>query len=105
MQQPWTPGVTIESVDDLYSRRDAMDIEGYYEKGEVNPWEGRCTVVPKTARFYAMVPSNDDLRLTMARLLLRGVAMRRRVREVVCEKDEINYNQFAPPGQIVVLYV
>jgi hypothetical protein len=52
-----------------------------------------------------MVPSDDGQRLTMARVLLRGVAMRRKVREVVREKHEINYNQFAAPGQIVVLYV
>lgn len=98
-------GVTIESVDTLYAEYRRMDVPDYYKDGEENPYEGRVRVIPRKAAIYAMVPEVDENRLMMARAVLKAMAKRRRVREVVCEKHEINYNQFAHAGRIVVLYV
>lgn len=98
-------GVTIERVDVLYAEHARMDVPGYYKDGEENPYAGRCRIIPKTASAYAMIPVRDERRLEMARLLLKGIAKRKRVREVISEKHEVNYNQFAAASQIVVLYV
>lgn len=98
-------GVTIESVEKLYAEYRRMDVPDYYEEGQENPFAGRCRVVPRKATYYAMVPAKDETRLAQARLLLKGVARRRKVREVICNKGEINYNQFAPASKVVVLYV
>jgi hypothetical protein len=98
-------GVTVESVETLYAEHTRMDVPDYYKDGEENPYAGRVRVIPRKAAVYAMVPERDEDRLAMARLVLKGMAKRKRVREVVCEKHELNYNQFASVGRIVVLYV
>ena len=98
-------GVTIESVQTLYEEFERMDVPDYYEDGQENPYAGRCRVVPQKATYYAMVPQVDEARLAQARLLLKGVGRRRKVREVVCNKGDINYNQFSPASKVVVLYV
>lgn len=96
-------GVTVESVPDLYARRAALDIDGYYEAGERNPYDGLCRLIPARARHYVMVHEKSH-HLDMARLVMKGLAKRRKVREAVCEKHEINYRPFAPAGRIVVLW-
>jgi hypothetical protein len=97
--------VTVERVTDLYRQFDRMDVPGYYEGDEQNPYAGRCAVVPKSATVYAMVPAGSDEQISLARALLKGVGGRRKVREKVCTKPEINYNQFAQSGKILVLWV
>ena len=98
-------GVTVESVGKLYAQFERMDVPDYYAEGEENPYAGRCRVIPRKATAYAMVPAGEPENVAMARLLLKGVGRRRKVREVICEKHEINFNQFAKVGKIVVLYV
>ena len=98
-------GVTVESVETLYAEYVRMDVPSYYKDGEENPYAGRTRVVPRKATVYAMVPARETETLIMARQLLKGIGKRRKVREVVCEKHEVNYNQFAQSGKIVVLYV
>lgn len=98
-------GVTIERVDTLYAEYTRMDVPEYYKEGEENPYAGRCRLIPETATVYAMIPARDEGRLEMARLLLKGYAKRKRVREVIGEKHEVNFNQFAAASKIVVLYV
>lgn len=97
-------GVTVESVRDLYARRAALDIDGYYRAGENNPYDGLCQIVPTRAQHYVMVHEKDKEHLATARLVMRGLAKRRKVREALCEKHEINYRPFAPAGRIVVLW-
>jgi hypothetical protein len=98
-------GVTVESVETLYSEFTLMDVPEYYAEGGENPYAGRTRVIPRKATFYAMIPEDDAVNVTMARLLLKGIGRRRKVREVLCEKHEVNFNQFAKVGKIVVLYV
>lgn len=98
-------GVTVESVETLYRQYDSMDVPNYYENGEKNPYGGLVSIIPKKATFYAMVPISDSNRVAMARLLIKSVAKRKRVREAICEKSEINYNQFEKASQILIVYV
>lgn len=98
-------GVTVEKVETLYAEFERMDVPEYYHEGGENPYAGRCRVVPQKATYYTMVPERDADKLTMARLTMKGLARRRKVREVTCEKAEVNYNQFVPATRIVVLYV
>lgn len=97
-------GVTVERVADLYLRFAALDIEGYYEEGERNPYAGLCDLIPKKATHYVMVHEKSR-NLDMARAVMKGLAKRRKVREVACEKHKINYRPFAPAGKIIVLWV
>ena len=103
--QNGSEGVTIESVEHLYEQFERMNIPSYYAEGGVNPFAGRTSVVPRKATFYALVPEKDEAKVVHARRLLKGVANRRKVREAVREKHEINYNQFAPASRIVILWV
>jgi hypothetical protein len=105
MIQTGFEGVTIELVDRLYAEYERMDVPDYYKEGEENPYAGRCRIVPKTASVYAMVPAKDERRVEMARALLKAFAKRKRVREVISEKHEVNFNQFAEASKIIVLYV
>lgn len=98
-------GVSIESVERLYAEYDRMDVPDYYKDGEENPYAGRCRVVPRKASVYAMVPAKSEANLLMARSLLKGFGKRKKVREVLCDKHEINYNMFSDASQIVILYV
>ncbi len=98
-------GVTVESVERLYAEYERMDVPDYYKDGEENPYAGRCRAVPRKASVYTMIPAKNELNLMMARSILKGMGKRKKVREVLCEKHEINYNMFADAGQIVVLYV
>ena len=98
-------GVTVERVQTLYEEYARMDVPEYYHEGGENPYEGRCRVVPRKANHYVLVPEQDTENLMMARAIMKGIARRRKVREVVCEKHEINFNQFAKAGRIVVIYV
>lgn len=97
-------GVTVESVERLYEQHAKMDVPEYYAEGGENPFEGRIRVIPHRASFYSLVPEGEPENIDLARRLLRGARPRRKIREVVCEKHEINFNQFAKVGRIVVLY-
>jgi hypothetical protein len=95
--------VQIETVAELYETYDALDIPGYYEEGEENPYEGRCRVVPRFASVYVMIPETDTTKLALARKML--VALKgKKVYERVCTKDEVNYDRYSRPGKVVVLY-
>jgi hypothetical protein len=98
-------GVTVESVEKLYAQHLRMDVPEYYFEGGVNPFEGRVRVIPRKAAFYSLVPEDSVQNIELARKLLRGARPRRKIREVICEKHEINFNQFAKVGRIMVLYV
>ena len=98
------PGITIESVARLYAQYDRMNVPDYYEDGEENPFAGRCRVIPKKATYYAMVPAKDRDACLMAAQTLIGLAKRKKVRFVTRTKGEINFNQFAPAGDIVVMW-
>lgn len=98
-------GVTIEKVETLYEEFQRMDVPAYYHEGGENPYAGRCRVVPRKATYYTMIPERDVEKLAMARLTMKGLARRRKVREVTCAKAEVNFNQFVPASKIVVLYV
>jgi hypothetical protein len=97
--------VVVESVEKLYREHALMDVPDYYGEGEENPYEGRVRVIPRKATAYTMIPEGETDSIAMARLLLKGIAKRRKIWEVVCDKHEVNYNQFARVGRIVVLYV
>lgn len=103
--QTGAEGVTIESVETLYREHERMNIPAYYADGGENPYAGRTSVIPRKASVYAMIPESDEQNIAMARLILKGIAKRKKVWEVVCEKHELNYNQFAKAGKIRVLYV
>ena len=103
--QTGVDGVTIESVETLYREHERMNVPAYYTEGGENPYAGRTRVIPRKASVYSMIPEGDEQGITMARLLLKGIAKRKKVWEVVCEKNELNYNQFAKVGKIRVLYV
>lgn len=98
-------GVTVESVARLYEQHTKMDVPEYYAEGGQNPFEGRVRVVPRKAMFYSLVPESEPDNIDLARRLLRGARPRRKIREVLCEKHEINFNQFAKAGRVMVLYV
>lgn len=97
-------GVKIQAVNDLYAMFESLEIPGYYRKGEVNPLAGRVRVIPRDATLYAMIPERDREKLAMARNLLKGIRGAECLHEVICDKDEISYDQFARPGKVVVLY-
>lgn len=99
------PGVNIERVDRLYAQFARMDVPDYYDEGEENPFAGRCRVIPRTATFYTMVPASDEDGIEAAAMILKSVAKRKKVRFTLCEKHEINFNQFAPAGKVVVMFV
>lgn len=99
------PGVTIESVEKLYQRHARMDVPGYYEDGQENPWAGLCRVIPAKATAYALIPVDDLPRIAMAQAMLKGLVKRRKVWFAIRHKAEINYQMFAPAGKIAVLYV
>jgi hypothetical protein len=99
------PRVTVEYVAELYAEYTRMDRPDYYGDGEENPYLGRISVIPRKATVYAMVPEGEPDSISLARQLLRGVGGRRKIRAVPCERHEINYNQFAKAGRIIVLYV
>jgi hypothetical protein len=98
-------GVTVEKVETLYAEFERMDVPAYYHEGGENPYAGRCRVIPQKATYYTMIPARDAEKLEMARLTMKGIARRRKVREVMCEKAEVNFNQFVSASRIVVLYV
>jgi len=101
----WTPICSIHSVDDLYARKAKLDVPGYYEQGEENPWAGLCRIIPRKAKAYAVVLEGDAAALSGAMASLKGFAGRRKIRQTVCDKDTANYNQFSKPGKVVVVYV
>lgn len=99
------PSVTIESVETLYAKYDRMDVPGYYEEGQENPWAGLTRIIPRTARAYAVVPMKDLSTIGLARSLLKGVGGRRKIKFAIRHKGEVNYQMFAPAGKVTVLYV
>lgn len=103
MSSVFENGVTVESVQDLYARRDALDIKDYYEDGEKNPFAGLCELIPAKAQHYVLVHERSR-HVEMARATMRGLAKRRKVWEEVCEKHQINYRPFAPAGRIIVMW-
>ena len=98
-------GITIETVSGLYAQYESMNVPAYYEKGESNPFSGRVACIPKSAQYYVMVPEREKERLEHARIILKSIARRKKVREVIREKHEVNYNQFVNASRIVIMYV
>lgn len=96
--------IEIMKVDDLYASHMALDYPSYYADGEVNPFSGLCSIIPRGARFYTMIPKSDEDRLTSARFLMKAVAGRRKLRERLCGTDEVNYNHFSKAGQVVLIW-
>jgi hypothetical protein len=99
-----TSGVEIETVEHLYGEYDRFAAVDLSAHGITNPLEGRVAIVPRKASHYTMVLNDDPDRVEFARRLIKGVAKRRKVREVVCEKTDVAFNHFAPAGKVVVLY-
>lgn len=100
----WDEGVSVETVDRLRRRHEALDIPSYYEAGEENPYAGLARLLPRNASYYVMVPQSDQAKVAVARKVMKGLAGRRKVGETVCEKDDVNYSMFAKPGRIVLLW-
>lgn len=103
--------VTILKVADLYMRHAETEalvkslISHGYDPNAKNPYDGLIGIVPRTARYYTIIPEADTVSVRMAERLMRGVASRRHgVRKVVKEKHEVAYNHFAPAGPVVVFY-
>lgn len=99
------PQVTIEQVAVLYAKFKRMDVPDYYEEGQRNPFAGLVDIIPETASAYAVIPEREEQTIEFAKLLLRGVGGRRKIRSKVCTKDEVNYTMFSKGGDVVVLYV
>lgn len=106
------PEVIVQKVSDLHAEAEAaqrlvdarMDASHGFEDGH-NPWAKIAQIVPRTARFYVMVPEADGEAVKMARRIIKGLATRRfGVRESLHPKRDLPYNHFAPPGKIVLLY-
>lgn len=99
-------GIVVESVAVLYEEFERMNVAAYYqEHGGRNPFAGRCDVIPKTAKHYIIVPSREEGDINLARAILKGLGKRKKVRETLRLKNEINYNNFAPTESMRVLYV
>ena len=99
------PSVNVESVETLYAKFERMDVPGYYEEGQENPWAGLTRIIPRTARAYAVVPIKDIATITLAQALLKGIGGRRKIKFAIRHKGEVNYQMFAPAGKVTVLYV
>lgn len=97
-------GLKIERVVDLYASRDALDVPSFYHEGERNPFEGRCAIVPKTAMFYTMVLAKDEGIVAAARMVMKKLAGRRKLREVRTNKDEVCYPGFAKASDVIVFW-
>lgn len=101
---PFNAIIPIEPVSALHARKKALDIPGYYEEGEVNPFAQRCKIVPKKARWYVMIPVEQSAKLKEARLMLKAMSGHRKVTEVKATRDAVSYEGFAETGEVVVLY-
>jgi hypothetical protein len=97
-------GIDIRTVKDLYASFEALDVPSYYKDGETNPYSGLCQIISQKSRFYTMVPANDEARLLTARHMMKIIAGRRKLRERLCSTDEVNYNQFAKAGHVVLMW-
>ncbi len=106
------PEVIVQTVADLHEQAEAaqrlvaarLDAEYYGEDGH-NPYAKLAAILPKTARFFVMVPEADLRAVHAARRIMAGLKTRRfGVRESRHAKRDLPYNQFAPPGEIILLY-
>lgn len=100
----YTDGVTIETVDDLYAQFERLNVPAFYANGGRNPLAGRTEIIPRTAKHYTMIHERDEKRLPLARTMMKALSSRRRVREILCDKADVNFNQYSPAGKVVVLY-
>lgn len=99
------PSVNVESVETLYAKFERMDVAGYYEDGQENPWAGLTRIIPRSARAYTVVPIKDIATITLAKAMLKGIGGRRKIKFAIRHKGEVNYQMFAPAGKVTVIYV
>lgn len=99
------PTITVERVESLYARFRRMDIKTYYKEGQRNPYKGLVDVIPETAKVYTLIHERDIDNIEIAQRLLKGVGGRKKIRQALKTKAEINYQMFSPGGKILILYV
>lgn len=97
-------GIVVETVEQLYEDFQKMEIPQYYVNGGVNPFKGLVDIIPRKARFFTLVINHDETDIELARHVMKRMANRRKVREILVDKETVNYNRFSPSGDVIVLY-
>lgn len=99
-------GFKIELVSGLYDLHDSMEKASFFE-GVENPFHGRCSVIPRDATYYVMIPVRDHNVLVAARKFMRCMALviDSDFNEIVGDKKQFNYNQFSRASEIAILWI
>jgi len=96
------PALTVEMVDILYKKRESLNIPGYYEEGEKNPFDGLCSIVPKSAKYYTVIADGD---LSGAIRMMKNLRRHKKVQCVKTNRDFVNYTHYAKAGDVTVVFV
>lgn len=94
----------VGRVPELYASFKALDKPVYYSRGGKNPYAGCISIIPEKANFYVMVPATDPDRVMLAKRVIKGLAGRRKVREHLADRHEVNYPGFIKGSRILVLW-
>jgi hypothetical protein len=97
--------MNIEKVATLRTKFMVLNNPAIYAMGGENPYAKLNDLLPKSAKYYAIVEKKDTEGHDFAYMTLRAMRRGKYPVELTCSKDEVSYDQFSPAGNVILIYV